>query len=844
MKSLLANLGLPHSGSRCPFLIFFLSIALIFIACSDSTTSAENESESPDSFTDTRDDRVYKTVTIGDQTWMAENLYHEILFYTWEEAKTVCPSGWHLPSDDEWKTLINEVGGEKTAGLKLKSNSGWENNGKDSYDFAMQPAGYRDSLAKRQKKGSSALFWSSTEQDRQNAYNWRFEGKSDSAFHEKNPKNIRLAVRCVKGGEIKKSSSSSAPKTSSSSVKSSSSSVKSSSSSSQTKSSSSSAKSSSSSAQKQSSSSVQTSSSSSVTTSSSSVTTSSSSTATSSSSLASSSSAGSSSSANSGSSSSQLQSSSSAQSSSSVQMSSSSDLTLSSSSALSSSSMSSSSSEISSSSQIQSSSSEQKSSSSEQSSSSSEPKSSSSEKSSSSSEPESSSSEQISSSSELESSSSMSSSSSENSSSSYEPQPTVYDPITNTLTDGRDGKEYKTVTIDNKTWMAENLNYDYNVATAKSVCYENDDANCEKYGRLYNWSALMDSAGIFSKDAYKCGREKTCTTTNVIHGVCPEGWHIPSTLEWNNLFYATKNRDLNNLKAKQGWSGYEGTDEFGFSILPGGHFFDSNRSYDEGSSAYFWTSNKEGRSTKYIHLYKEKYYHVTSDVFDDMNSVRCIMDYESEDPVIPAPDHTIIFGTLEDTRDGNVYKTVEIGDQIWMAENLRFEYGEDDALSICPENKASNCQSFGRLYTWSAAMDSIATYSNDGKGCGNGSKCEATDIVIGICPENWRLPNKDDFQKLNETVGGESIAGRHLKGVSGNSTYDTGYDLYGFNALPTPGETYVPYWSSSYYSESAYYYSINITRIYSNLSLTPLSSTTIKYNAVRCIMIDETESPI
>ena len=391
--------------------------------------------------------------------------------------------------------------------------------------------------------------------------------------------------------------------------------------------------------------------------------------------------------------------------------------------------------------------------------------------------------------------------------------------------------------------MAENLNYDYNVATAKSVCYENDDANCDKYGRLYNWSALVDSAGIFSKDAYKCSREWTCSSAKVIHGVCPEGWHVPSILEWNNLFYATKDRNLSNLKAKQGWNGNEGTDEFGFSILPGGYFFDSNRFHYEGDNAYIWASDKDGRTTNYIHVSKD-IYHVTGNTFDDMYSVRCIMDYESEDPVIPAPDHSIVYGTLEDTRDGNVYKTVEIGDQIWMAENLRLEYGEDDALSTCPENKASNCQSFGRLYTWSAAMDSMGTYSNDGKGCGSNSNCETTGIVKGICPENWRLPNKEDFQKLTETVGGESIAGRHLKSTSGWTEDDTGYDLYGFNALLPPGDSYVSYWASTYYSESAYYYAISPDRIYSSLSHTILTTTIDKYKAVRCIMIDETESPI
>ena len=73
-----------------------LGLATSFIACSESATSVENnnEHESLESFTDSRDNREYKKVTIGEQTWMAENPYFEKYFYTWEEAKKACPEGW------------------------------------------------------------------------------------------------------------------------------------------------------------------------------------------------------------------------------------------------------------------------------------------------------------------------------------------------------------------------------------------------------------------------------------------------------------------------------------------------------------------------------------------------------------------------------------------------------------------------------------------------------------------------------------------------------------------------------------------------------------------------------
>jgi uncharacterized protein (TIGR02145 family) len=89
-------------------------------------------------FKDSRDGKTYKTVKIGTQTWMANNLAFKagsgccaydnnknnvVLYgylYNWETAKNVCPTGWHLPSDAEWITLIDYEGGEKTAGNKLK----------------------------------------------------------------------------------------------------------------------------------------------------------------------------------------------------------------------------------------------------------------------------------------------------------------------------------------------------------------------------------------------------------------------------------------------------------------------------------------------------------------------------------------------------------------------------------------------------------------------------------------------------------------------------------------------------------------------------------------------------
>ena len=132
---------------------------------------------------DRRDGEKYKTVKIGSQVWMAENLNFETQtsscydyedyncseygqLYSWSVAKKVCPSGWHLPSKAEFETLIESVGG-MTAGLKLKSKTGWENNGNGSDDFGFSalPGGVRYAGSGFCRVGEYTGFWSSTKSE-------------------------------------------------------------------------------------------------------------------------------------------------------------------------------------------------------------------------------------------------------------------------------------------------------------------------------------------------------------------------------------------------------------------------------------------------------------------------------------------------------------------------------------------------------------------------------------------------------------------------------------------------------------------------------------------------------
>ena len=181
------------------------------------------------------------------------------------------------------------------------------------------------------------------------------------------------------------------------------------------------------------------------------------------------------------------------------------------------------------------------------------------------------------------------------------------------FTDTRDGKKYKTVTIGDQVWMAENLNYAYTgipykndsyTSDSTSWCYGNDPAYCAKYGRLYTWAAAMDSEGKWSTNGKGCGYNKTCSPTYPVRGVCPEGWHLPSQAEWNALFTAVGGGATAGakLKSQTGWTAFDGItneDAFGFSALPAGFRYYDGLYSREGYHAIFWSSTEDGSNYAY-----------------------------------------------------------------------------------------------------------------------------------------------------------------------------------------------------------------------------------------------------
>ena len=190
------------------------------------------------------DGNVYRTVKIGTQWWMAENLkvtqyrngdnipnvtdasewatlatgaysnnnndagnvatYGRLYnWYAVNDARGLAPAGWHVPSDAEWQTLVDYLGGNAIAGGKIKESGTFHwlspNTGAtDDYGFCAMPNGYHNFDGIFYDMGISALFWTSTAYDSGNSFGWYPRYEYSTMFQDHHPVRNGFAVRCVK----------------------------------------------------------------------------------------------------------------------------------------------------------------------------------------------------------------------------------------------------------------------------------------------------------------------------------------------------------------------------------------------------------------------------------------------------------------------------------------------------------------------------------------------------------------------------------------------------------------------------------------------------------------------
>lgn len=319
-----------------------------------------------------------------------------------------------------------------------------------------------------------------------------------------------------------------------------------------------------------------------------------------------------------------------------------------------------------------------------------------------------------------------------------------------------DGNTYPTALIGEQEWMAENLNVskfrngdpipqatsDKEWLEAKKnktpiwSYYDYNPDNGKKYGKLYNWYAVNDSRGL-----------------------APEGFIVPKNSHWKALaeYLASNDFEDYDLKSENGWHDNEGNNTSGFSAQASGYRYNDTTYFTDESEenqefmpfafanlefqAYWWTSTEISKNTACAWKLE---YEIEAD--DEWNiktngfAVRCIKDDKqiknnsAVTTINPDP------GQFIDNRDGKSYKTVKIGNQIWMAENLSFrpENGKYAEVKI----DTINSQGFGLFYEFETALKA--------------------------CPVGWKLPTSQDWNSLNQTI--DSIA--FIKSVNGWMGYE------------------------------------------------------------------------
>jgi uncharacterized protein (TIGR02145 family) len=187
---------------------------------------------------------LYETVLIGEQCWFAESLRSENYengdaipagldgsewynmsegavavmgeidsnlevygrLYNWyavNDARGVCPSGWHVPSNGEWTVLTDHLGGESVAGYHMKADYGWFNggNGTNSSGFSGLPGGYRDFYGDFYNVGHRSEMWSSTPYESDQAWAWSLTNSSTSLNSGISALNMGFSVRCIQDSE-------------------------------------------------------------------------------------------------------------------------------------------------------------------------------------------------------------------------------------------------------------------------------------------------------------------------------------------------------------------------------------------------------------------------------------------------------------------------------------------------------------------------------------------------------------------------------------------------------------------------------------------------------------------
>ena len=377
------------------------------------------------------------------------------------------------------------------------------------------------------------------------------------------------------------------------------------------------------------------------------------------------------------------------------------------------------------------------------------------------------------------------------------------------ITDGqvvdlRDGKTYKTTVIGNQVWMAENLQLDVTQFIEDGL-YDNEDyfydallwseeitGTSEHY---YPWNIAIDGAGIYGTQAKGCGIDSLCHLTGNIRGICPEGFHVPSPTEAEQLIRAIGGKcgTAQKLKAQNSeWKINNGTDEFGFAALPAGYYAvwwgdgmeGFTFEYERNPPAKFLTTADTltwsiATDASYDSGVREEYEVVSlyDDHLGNMSSLRCVRDEPAGvdwvDPPLPtAPDlPEFEYGEFTDERDGQTYKTVVINGKTWMDQNLNYVFDVVDTNAACRLNEENDdeeeyedeCKKssdysckhplIGSPVSCKNKYSIDAAYCKENEAvCKNYGKFYTWNQALKACPTGWHLPDNDEIDDFLESI--------------------------------------------------------------------------------------------
>lgn len=443
--------------------------------------------------------------------------------------------------------------------------------------------------------------------------------------------------------------------------------------------------------------------------------------------------------------------------------------------------------------------------------------------------------------------------------------------------DSRDSNVYEFVTIGDQVWMAENLKY------LPSLNIDGTNSSTEPYYYVmgyYESTVVSEAKATANYNTYGVLYNGIAAAT-----ACPKGWHLPSNAEWETLIDHVGGAEVAGGKLKE--TGFDhwnnpntgATNEFAFNALPGGTLGTNKFFSGIKRRAYFWTSTKESPTANliwYLDYGSEKIEPYSYDKTAGL-SIRCVKDkqesklkktlfaltvfllalnaqaqndtmYIMKDGAVinqysihkSDVDSIVFYEPLQTVTDieGNVYRVVIIGDQFWMAENLKTtKYNDGTKIPQVTANEEWETLTSG-AYSW---FDNMVKYKAVYGALYNW-------YAVGtekLCPIGWVVPSKEVWADLRTFLGGSSDAVNKLREIGSAhwvSPYDTGTDEVGFTALPggyriNTGGFYelgkLAFWWSSTEEEETKASYTQIRQV-GGFSSNPSSKTT--GYSVRCIM--------